>query len=319
MSDKRIIAIVGATGAQGGGLARAILSDASSDFAVRALTRSPDSDKAKALAALGAEVVEADIDSEESITAALQGAYGAFFITAFWEHFSPEIEKKHARNMAYAAKNAGVQHVIWSSLEDTREFLPVDNDIMPTLMDVYNVPHFDAKGESNTYFAEAGVPTTILNTAFYWDNFIYFGTGPQRGEDGGLVLGMPMADKRLPGIAAEDIGKAAYGIFKAGSEYIGNTVSIAGEHLTGVEMAAGMAEAIGEPVAYFPVPPDMYRSFDFPGAEDMGNMFQFKVEFEEQYVGARDLEVARKLNPELKSYKQWLAEYGSKIPVPEKA
>ena len=317
--SKKIIAIVGATGAQGGGLARAILSDSDSDFAVRALTRNPDSDKAKALADMGAEVVKADIDDEANLTAALQGAYGAFFVTAFWEHFSPETEKKHARNMANAAKAAGVQHAIWSSLEDTREHLPVDNDRMPTLMDVYNVPHFDAKGEANAYFAEAGVPTTILNTAFYWDNFIYFGLGPQRGEDGSLVLGMPMDDKRLPGISADDIGKAAYGVYKAGSEYINKTVSIAGEHLTGAEMAAGMAEAVGEPVTYFPVPHEMFRSFDFPGAEDMGNMFQFKVEFEEQYVGARDLDVARKLNPELKSFKDWLAENGSKIPVPEKA
>lgn len=319
MSDKKIIAIVGATGAQGGGLARAILADPSSGFAIRALTRNPDSDNARALADMGADVVHADIDSEESITSALQGAYGAFFVTAFWEHFSPDTEKKHARNMANAAKSAGVKHVIWSSLEDTRAFLPVDNDRMPTLMDVYNVPHFDAKGEANAYFTEAGIPTTILNTAFYWDNFIHFGLGPQRGEDGSLVLGMPMADKRLPGISVDDIGKAAYGIFKAGDEYIGKTVSIAGEHLTGVDMAAGMAEVVGEPVTYFPVPHDMFRSFDFPGAEDMGNMFQFKVEFEEQYVGARNLDVARKLNPELKSYKQWLAENGSKIPVPEKA
>jgi uncharacterized protein YbjT (DUF2867 family) len=316
--DKKIIAIVGATGAQGGGLARAILSDSNSQFAVRALTRKPGSDAAKELASLGAEIVQADIDSVESITKALDGAYGAFFVTAFWEHFSPDVEKKHARNMAEAAKAAGVKHAIWSSLEDTRTLLPVDNDIMPTLMDEYNVPHFDAKGEANAYFAEYGVPTTILNTSFYWDNFIYFGTGPQRGEDGSLALVLPMEDKRLPGIAAEDIGKVAYGIFKDGDTYINKTVSVAGEHLTGEEMAAGMTEALGEKVTYVPVPHDVYRSFGFPGAEDMGNMFHFKVAFEEQYVGARDLEVARTLNPDLLSYKEWIARYGKNIPVPER-
>ncbi len=319
MADKKIIAIVGATGAQGGGLARAILSDPTSDFAVRALTRKPESESAQALAALGAEVVQADIDSIDSITAALQGAYGAFFVTAFWEHFSPETEKKHAKNMAEAAKAAGVQHAIWSSLEDTREFLPVDNDLMPTLMGVYNVPHFDAKGEANAYFSEAGVPTTILNTAFYWDNFIYFGLGPQRNENGALVLGLPMDSKRLPGIAAVDIGKAAYGVFKAGPTYINKTVSIAGEHLTGQQMADAMSAVAGEPVHYYAIPHDVYRTFDFPGAEDMGNMFHFKVAFEEQYVAARDLDVARSLNPELQSFNDWLNANGKNIVFPAKS
>ena len=93
MSSKKIVVVVGATGAQGGGLARAILADAGSDFAVRALTRQTQSDKAQALAAAGAEVVSADLDDEASLQRAFQGAHGAYLVTNFWEHFSPDREK----------------------------------------------------------------------------------------------------------------------------------------------------------------------------------------------------------------------------------
>ncbi len=313
MSNKKVIAVVGATGAQGGGLVRAILADTTGEYAVRAITRDVSSEKAKALAQMGAEVVAADVDSEESLTKALQGAYGAFFVTFFWDHFSPEKEKQHARNMANAAKAAGVQHVIWSSLEDTRKWIPLSDDRMPTLQEHYKVPHFDAKGEANAYFAEAGVPTTILNTSFYWENFIFFGSGPARGEDGKLVLTMPMADKKLPGIAVADIGKTAFNIFKNPS-YIGATISIAGEHLTGEELAKGLSNAFGEEVVYNAVPASVFRTFGFPGADDMGNMYQFKAEFNADYVGARNIDAVRAINPELQSFAQWLEENKERIP-----
>ena len=315
MADKKIIAVVGATGAQGGGMARAILNDPNSEFAVRALTRDPNSDKAKALAALGAEVVQANVDDVESLKSAFAGAYGAFCVTFFWDHFSPEKEAAQVRAMAEAAKAAGLQHVIWSTLEDTRKWVPLNDDRMPTLMEKYKVPHFDAKGESDQVFAELGVPTTNLLTSFYWDNLIYFGMGPKKGPDGKLAITLPMGDKKLPGIAAEDIGKSAYGIFKAGSAYIGKTVGIAGEHLTGAQMATALGKALETEVAYNAVSPEMFRSFGFPGAEDMGNMFQFKRDFEEYFCGARKLDEARKINPALQTFDAWLAENKSRIPL----
>jgi len=299
MTDMKIIAVVGATGAQGGGMVRAILGDKDSQFSVRALTRNANSDKAKKLAALGAEVVEADVDDVESLKQAFAGAYGAFCVTFFWEHFSPEKEGAQVKAMAQAAKAAGLQHVIWSTLEDTRKWIPLSDDRMPTLMDKYKVPHFDAKGEADKVFEELGVPTTWLLTSFYWDNFIYFGMGPKKGPDGKLTFTMPMGDKKLPGMAVEDIGKSAYGIFQKGSEFIGKTVGIAGEHLTGAQMAAALASSLGQEVQYNAVPFDMYRSFDFPGAADLGNMFQFKHDFEEYFCGARSLDETRTLNPAL--------------------
>ncbi|MFC1509840.1 NmrA/HSCARG family protein, partial [Candidatus Omnitrophota bacterium] len=231
MSDKKIIAVVGATGAQGSGVVRAIMNDRNSEFTARALTRNIQSEKARALADLGAEVVAADLDNEESVNEAFKGAYGAYCVTFFWEHFSPDKEMAHARTMAQAAKENGLKHVIWSTLEDTRKWIPLNDSRMPTLMDKYKVPHFDSKGQANQVFA--GLPTTYLLTSFYWDNFIHFGMGPKKGPDGTLALTLPMSDKKLPGIAVDDIGKCAYGIFKKGSKYIGKTVGIAGGHLTG--------------------------------------------------------------------------------------
>jgi uncharacterized protein YbjT (DUF2867 family) len=236
-------------------------------------------------------------------------------VTFYWAHFSPEKELASATNMAKAAKQAGLKHVIWSTLEDTRRWVPLSDNRMPTLMGEYKVPHFDGKGAADHIFSELGVPTTFLLTSFYWDNFIYFGMGPKTGPNGRLAITLPMGDKKLPGIAAEDIGRCAYGIFKRGPEFIGKTVGIAGEHLTGSQMAAEFSAALGREVEYNAVPPEVYRGFGFPGAEDLGNMFQFKRDFEEYFCGARDLATARSLNPALQTFRQWLNQNKGHIPL----
>ena len=312
---KRIIAVVGATGAQGGGLVRAILDDPSGGFAVRAITRDASSDKAKALAAAGAEVVVADIDDLESLTNAFAGAHGAYCVTFFWNHFSPEKENASATNMAKAAQAAGLQHVIWSTLEDTRQWVPLDDDRMPTLQGKYKVPHFDAKGEVDHVFTDLGVPTTFLYASFYWDNFISFGAGPKKGPDGQLALTLPIGDAKMAGVAAEDIGKVAYGIFRKGTATIGQKIGVAGELLSGTEMAAAMTTAIGQPVRFNDVSPDVYRGFGFPGAEDLGNMFQFYRDFESVCNDMRDVGRARALAPDIQSFAQWLGKHGAQIPL----
>ena len=315
MADKKLIAVIGATGAQGGGVARAILADSEGEFALRAVTRNPDSDNAKTLAAAGAEVVAADLDDEASLAAAFDGAFGAYCLTNFWEHFSGEKEETQAGNLARAAKSAGLQHVIWSTFEDTRDSIPLDDDRMPTLQGKYKVAHFDAKAMGDKAFAAAGVPTTFLLTSFYWENFIYFAMGPARGEDGVLGVTYPMGDKKLPSIGVEDIGKCAYGLFKTGDKYLGETVGVAGGDPTGADIAAAFTKALGEEVRYNDVPADVFRSFGFPGADDVGNMFQFKRDFNELYTGNRSIEFSRSLNPELQSLDQWLAANVSRVPI----
>ncbi len=315
MPDKKIIAVMGATGAQGGGLVRAIMLDTSSEFTARAITRDVNSERARELAKLGAEVVAADIDDEASMAKAFKGAHSAFLVTFFWTHFSPEKEMTEARNMASAAKTAHIRHAIWSTLEDTRQWVPLSDNRMPTLMGKYKVPHFDAKGESNKFFTELSVPTTFLYTSFYWDNLIHFGMGPKKGPDGKLAFTLPMGNRKLPGIAAEDIGKCAYGIFKKSLEYTGKSIGIAGEFLTGGQMAEALSIVLGRQVHYNAISPETYRGLGFPGAEDLGNMFQFNHDFEKVFCGARSIDLSRTLNPSLQTFRTWLDHNKTRIPL----
>src|SRR6185369_1561884 len=142
-----------------------ILDDAAGEFTARAITRDVNSEKAKALAQAGAEVVAGDADDAASLDRAFEGAYGAYCVTFFWDHFSPERELAQAQAQATAAKEAGLRHAVWSTLEDTRRWVPLDDNRMPTLMGKYKVPHFDTKGEANHLFTAAGVPTTMLLTS----------------------------------------------------------------------------------------------------------------------------------------------------------
>jgi uncharacterized protein YbjT (DUF2867 family) len=312
---QKIIAVVGATGAQGGGLARAILDDPKGGFALRAITRDPKGAKAQEFARRGAEVVAADVDDAASLTRAFRGCHGAFCVTFFWDHLSADKETAQAGAMARAAKDAGVAHAVWSTLEDTRKLVPLSDARMPTLGGRWKVPHFDGKGAADEIFRSLAVPTTFLLTSFYWDNLIHFGMGPKPGADGKLAFVLPMADKKLPGIAVEDIGRCAYGVFRRGGDLVGKTVGVAGEHLTGTQMAAALSKALHREVAYQYVPPETYRTFGFPGADDLANMFQYKRDFERQFCGARDIGVSRSLNPRLQTFEEWLRLNASRIPV----
>lgn len=315
MAEKKIIAIVGATGAQGGGLARAILNDTTGGFIARALTRDPASEKARALADGGAEVVAADVNDEASLARAFDGAYGAFCVTFFWQHMSAEREVTEAANMARAARTAGIRHAIWSTLDDSRRFIPLSDQRMPTLQGKYKIPHFDAKAEADRFFTDNAVPTTFLLTTFYWDNFVHFGAGPKPMPDGTYALTMPMGNEKLAGIASEDIGKCAYGIFKRGAPYIGRRLGIAGGFLTGAQMAATLGQSLGRPVRYVAVPPDVYRSLGFPGADELGNMFQIDAEFQDRFMAARDLREAKALDPALQSFDAWARAHKDQIPT----
>jgi uncharacterized protein YbjT (DUF2867 family) len=308
MTEKKIVAVVGATGKQGGGLVHAILDDPDGGFAVRALTRDPGSVAAKALAARGAEVVRADADDEESLRAALDGAYGAFFVTAFWEYNDVAREQAQARAMANAARAAGVRHAIWSTLPDTRDHIPADDERAPTLHGTYKVPHFDGKAEADRFFLDAGVPTTFLSTTFFFEAFLDF-FRPVRDEDGTLALHLPMGEATLPGIAADDIGRTAYAILRRGTELAGRTISVSGENLTGHEYARRLGEVLGEQVVYRPVGLDAVRAQDVPGADDLANMFFYYAEHEEYFAGARNPEYVRTLNPRLQDFATWAADH----------
>ena len=303
----KTIAVVGAAGATGGGLARAILDDPHGGYGCRAITRTPDSATARELADRGATVVRADLDDVDSLIAAFDGAYGAFCMTSFFEHFDAEREASQAANQARAAAAAGIRHAIWSTAEDTRQRYPLDEDRMPTLQGRFKVPQWDAKAEGDRRFDDAGVPTTYLLTPFHWSAWVDGLGAPQPGPDGVLTVAMPLGDALLPGIAAEDIGRCAYGVFRAGAEFLGKTVGIAGEHITGQRLATGLSLVYGQPVRYQPLPPAVFRSLPFPGVDVAANMFQYVAEANDDYRRLRDVRLARRLNPSLLGFDAWVS------------
>ena len=310
MGTKRVIAVVGATGKQGGSLARAILGDRDGDFALRVLTRKPSCDRAQALAQLGADVIHADADDLSSLKRAFAGAYGAYCMTDFWGgHGDPERERVQCATMAEAARCVGVQHVIWSTLEDTRRYVPLDDPRIPTLHGKYKVPHYDGKGEADQAFRSLGVPTTFFLTSFYWENLLHFsGMGLRKQADGELVFAMPMGDKKLPGIAIDDLGQCALGVFKQ-ADSAGETIGVAGEHPTCAQMAASLTRMLGRSVRYMDVDPLEFRTWDFPWAAELSNMLQFKRDFQSVFCGTRSVERSRELNPGLQTFEQWLTRH----------
>lgn len=311
MTGKKLITVLGATGTQGGAVARALLADG--EFAVRAVTRDTASGRAQALAGSGAEVVAADLTDESSLRAAFDGAYGAYLVTPYWEHRSPARELAEVENLIGAARAAGLRHVVWSTLEDTREAIPAGDDRMPMLEGGYRVPHFDVKGGSaDALFAKSGLPTTYLLMSFYWDNLLT-SQKPRRDPDGTLALHLPVGDAAIAGASSDDIGQAVLQVLRRPAESIGAVIPVAGAHLTGVQIADAMSTVLGEPVAYRPPTADQIRGFGFPGAEELGNMFQYYAEFPESYLGRRDLEAARAFNPEPAGLTEFLAAHRAEL------
>jgi mono/diheme cytochrome c family protein len=308
-----LITVFGATGAQGGGLAAAILGDPARRFALRAVTRRPDSPPAQALAQAGAEVVAADLDDEPSVRRAMRGAHGAFCMTSSWEHHSPERELRQAHHLARAVRDAGVRHAVWSTLEDTRDFVPAGAGPLAPAAGRFNVPCFDVKGEANHAFVASGVPMTFLYTPLRWECLAQPALAPRRGPLGHLALRLPTGQAKLPGIAAADIGRCAYGLFGLGEDAAGKSVGIAGEHLTAAQMAEQLALALGEPVAHLDLPPEPREATGFAGADELAAMLRFHRHFERACCEARSVACAKELNPRLLSFAGWLALHKARL------
>lgn len=292
VATRPVIAVVGATGAQGGGLVRALLRDPWRRFTVRALTRQPTGRAARALAQAGADIVEADLDLPGTLAPALDGAHGLFAVTDFWAHFSPERELQQAARLARAAAQAGVRHVIWSTQENTR---PAGAP--------WAVPPMDAKGQADAFFQ--ALPTTFVLPSLYWDNLIHLGLHPQRDAAGVLQWSLPLGRARLCGIAAEDIGSCVAALFVQGERVVGERIGLAGEQLTGVQMAAVLAQVLGEPVHYRPMTPAAFGRQPFPGASELAGLFAYQQASEAACCAVRAPELARALHPALQGFAQW--------------
>lgn len=312
MGNKKVVAVLGSTGSQGGGLCDSLLDrPTQGDFACRAITRDPTKAKAQELKKKGAEIVRADMDDVASLVEAFDGAHGVFAVTNFWEHQSAQREKQQARNIADAAKQAEVKHVVWSTLEDTRRFMSSTDARMPLLQGKYRVPHLDCKNEANEYFEN--LPTTYLITSFFWENLYNFQMCPKKSASGQYVWTMPMGDARLAGQATTDIGKAAHAIFANGAQHIGQTIGIVTEALTVQEMCDVIAKEFNVSIHYDAIEPDTYRTFPFPGAEEMGNNFQYFRDFNDEFLKLRSVDSMKKLNPNPLSFADFVSSHRGQI------
>jgi len=295
MQDKKLILVVGATGAQGGSVARHLLGRG--HFAVRALSRKPDSSAAQALRKAGAEIVRGDLDDPISLEDALAGCHGVFGVTNFWEHFDREYGQ--GKNLVDAVAEAEIAHFVFSSLPSVK-----------AQAEHLNVPHFEMKAELATYTRRLALPATFVHVAFYYDNFLGF-LPPRRQPDGTFTFGFPQGDTPLAGVAVDDVGGVVTRIFEERERFLGKTVGIVGDDLSGSSYAEVMSRVLGRPVMYNYIPREVFAKFGFPGAEDLADMF----EFNRLYIPNRraDVEQSRALYPHMRSFEPWLREHAERF------
>ncbi|XP_017664423.1 PREDICTED: nmrA-like family domain-containing protein 1 [Lepidothrix coronata] len=291
MAGKKLIVVFGATGAQGGSVARALLDDGT--FRVRAVTRSPGRIAAEELKRRGAEVVKADLDDEPSLEQALAGAYGAFVVTDFWEHCSKEKEIEQGKRVANLSKRLGLHHVVFSGLENVHKLTGGQLEVL----------HFDGKGEVEEYFQRTGVPTTVIRLPFYFENFFSI-FKPQKAPQGDtFVLKLPMGDTPMDGMAVEDVGPVVVSLLKSPGEYIGQVMGLSTSKLTEAEYAAVLSQQMGKTVVASKISPEEYEKRNFPGAKELAAMFRFYA-----LKPDRNVALTMKLNPTARTFQQWVAD-----------
>jgi uncharacterized protein YbjT (DUF2867 family) len=291
MSDLRTILVTGATGAQGGSVARHLLRRGT--FAVRALTRKPDSEKAALLREAGAEIVQADLEDIMALRTVMEGCYGVFGVTNYWEHFDGEF--RQGRNLVDAVAASKTEHFVFSTLPYAKKISK----------GVLEVAHLDVKGRLEEYARTKPVSVTFVHPAFYYENFLsYF--SPRRRSGGDYAFGFPQGDTPLAGVAVGDLGGVVAAIFERRDEFLCRTVGIAGDDLPPARYADLMAGTLGLPITYHHIPREVFAGLEFPGAADLANMFEFNRIFCPSR--AADVALSRQLYPAIRPFRTWLGE-----------
>lgn len=250
--EKDKILVTGATGSQGGALADQLLTHG---YTIRVLTRNPESENAKALAARGAEVVRGDLDDAASVKKALAGVWGAYGVQNTWEA-GVEKEEEQGKSFARLAKEAGVQHFVYSSVASAHRNT--------------GIPHFDNKWRVEEVVRGAGFPSyTIIRPVFFMENLLGPWFKPMIAE-GKLTVSIPPTTS-LQMIAVEDIGKYLFQAFERHQELNGRAIDVAGDELTMPKTAEILSQVTGHKVSAEPAPLDEVRKF----SEDFALMLEW--------------------------------------------
>ncbi|KAK4950224.1 hypothetical protein LTR10_011203 [Elasticomyces elasticus] len=295
----KIIAVFGASGNQGGSVIRALLNDAtlSKEFKIRAVTRNVNKDSIVALTKEGVEAVVGDMQSSESVAQAVKGAHTVFLVTNFWETFSADTEISQGKAVADACKNAGVKHLIFSSLINVTE---TSKGRLP------NIAHFDGKAKVETYIREIGVPATFVMPGVFMSGYFDL---IREGEGGSYSLALPVDGKKaqIPLLdAAGDTGKFVRAIIQDYPASVGKQVRAAVDYYTPERLVAEFSEVLGRPASFMQIPAEMFKSFLPPpvAQEILENMFLF--EDPGYYAGATLSEGPRPDVKELTSWKDFV-------------
>ncbi|XP_019611968.2 nmrA-like family domain-containing protein 1 isoform X1 [Rhinolophus sinicus] len=312
MADRKLVVVFGATGAQGGSVARTLLEDGT--FRVRAVTRDPGQKTAKELKLQGAEVVQGDQDDEASMELALTGAHATFIVTDYWENCSQEQEVKQGKLLADLAKRLGLCYVVYSGLENIKQLTAGK----------LAAGHFDGKGEVEEYFRDIGVPMTSVRLPCYFENLLSYFL-PQKAPDGkSYLLSLPMGDIPMDGMSVADLGPVVLSLLKMPEEYVGQNLGLSTCRHTVEEYAALLSKHTGKavrdaqvgpctPGRSFQPPgglcawqttPEDYEKLGFPGAQDLANMFRFYA-----LKPDRNIELTLRLNPKARTLDQWLEQH----------
>lgn len=292
MSTIPLIVVFGATGAQGGSVIEHL--SKSGLFRIRAVTRDANSDKGKALAARGFEVVSADVSKPDTLPAAFAGAYGAFVVTNFWDPSSMGKEYEQGIVLVDAAKAAGVVHFQYSALAN----------VEAESKGKYNVPHFTHKGKVAEYARTKGFTyTSFPGAAFYFQNFLAF--FPPKKEGDTYVYTLPETSS-ISAFDVNDIGGVAAASFLQPKRWNGDYIPSTGDHLSPAEYVKQIGEVTGKKVKLNLVPRDVFAKFPFPGAHELAEMFGWFDEYTYHGRIAKREEGIRAY-PDHKSFREWLA------------
>lgn len=295
MQKKNIILVTGATGAQGGSVAKKLLADGK--FNVRILTRDDSSLNAIALQKAGAEIAKGDFNDIKSLRNAMEGVYGVFGVTDFEEHSEREIFL--GKNLIDAVKQSGVEHFVYSSSPNYHKLSNGERA----------VPQCDIKARLQEYAKSLKVPASFVHVAYYYENFINL-FPLQRDRHGNLHFGFPQGHTKLAMTGVRSVGGVVAKIFEYPKQYIGRTVGIVGEDRPCEEYALIMSKVLKQNVYYHHIPRDIFIGFDSE-TEKWADVF----EVQRLYISNRHIDLIESygLNPEMQSFESWLKINRTKI------